>query len=106
VAYRFIRDVAETTDVSFTWPLLKNWRAVGRWNYALDEETTLEGFAGFEYESCCWGFRTVVRRYLSSSRGDHTNGIFFQLELKGLTGIGRGTSEFLQKNIPGYKNEF
>jgi LPS-assembly protein len=105
-AYRFIRDVSESTDVSFTWPVARNWRAVGRWNYALDEATTLEGFAGVEYESCCWGFRTVVRRYLSNSRGEHTNGIFFQLQLKGLAGVGRGTSEFLQKNIPGYKNEF
>jgi len=43
---------------------------------------------------------------LSNSRGEHTNGIFFQLQLKGLAGVGRGTSEFLKKNIPGYKNEF
>ena len=112
-AYRFVRETRfteqnsiEQADISFAWPLLRNWRAVGRWNYALAEATTLESFAGLEYESCCWALRTVVRRYLSSDGGDHTNALFLQLELKGLTGIGRSTVDFLERSIPGYENEF
>jgi LPS-assembly protein len=103
--YRFVRNSVEQTDVSAAWPLSRNWRAVGRWNYALPESRTLEAFAGVEYESCCWGFRTVVRRYLTNTRGDYNNAIFAQLQLKGLTGIG-DAAEFLVKSIPGYRNEF
>ena len=105
LSYRFVRDVAEQTDFSFAWPIARNWRAVGRFNYALDLETDLETFAGIEYESCCWGLRLVGRRYLSNTEGEHTNAIFLQLELKGLTGVG-GASAFLERNIPGYRNEF
>ncbi len=106
VAYRFIRDLTEQTDVSLAWPLARNWRAVGRFNYSLEENTTLEAFAGIEYESCCWGLRLVGRRYLTNTEGDHSNAIFLELELKGLAGLGTGTSGFLEQSIPGYRNEF
>ena len=112
-AYRFVREARfteqssiEQADLSLAWPLWRNWRVVGRWNYALAEATTLESFAGLEYDSCCWALRTLVRRYLSSDGGDHTNAFFLQLELKGLTGIGRDTVDFLERSIPGYENEF
>ncbi|MDX1514791.1 MAG: LPS assembly protein LptD, partial [Gammaproteobacteria bacterium] len=105
LAYRFVRGVAEQTDLSFSWPIAQNWRAVGRFNYALNLDTDLETFAGIEYESCCWGLRLVGRRYLSNTEGEHTNAIFLQLELKGLTGVG-SASQFLERNIPGYRNEF
>ena len=113
LAYRFVRETQfteqgsiEQADLSFAWPVLRNWRAVGRWNYALARGTTLESFAGLEYESCCWALRTVVRRYLSSDDGQHTNALFLQLELKGLTGVGRGAVDFLERSIPGYENAF
>ncbi len=106
LAYRFIRDLTEQTDVSLAWPLARNWRAVGRFNYSLEENTTLEAFAGIEYESCCWGIRLVGRRYLTNTEGDHSNAIFLELELKGLAGVGTGTSGFLEQSIPGYRNEF
>jgi len=106
VAYRMVRQSFEQTDFSAAWPLGRDWRLVGRFNYALDDETILETFAGVEYESCCWAFRTVVRRYLSGPGGEQTNAFFVQLELKGLTGIGRSTVDFLERSIPGYENEF
>ncbi|HSS63525.1 MAG TPA: LPS assembly protein LptD [Gammaproteobacteria bacterium] len=106
LSYRFIRDLTEQTDVSLAWPLATNWRAVARFNYSLEENTTLETFAGIEYESCCWGLRLVGRRYLTNTEGDHSNAIFLELELKGLAGLGTGTSGFLEQSIPGYRNEF
>ncbi|MGI9335644.1 MAG: LPS-assembly protein LptD, partial [Gammaproteobacteria bacterium] len=111
--YRFLREVpqsadgsVEQIDLSFAWPFGRNWRGVGRYNYALSDNTTLEAFAGIEYESCCWSLRLVGRRYLSDRGRDHSTGIFAQLELKGLTGIGRSTTDFLERNIAGYENEF
>jgi LPS-assembly protein len=111
-AYRFLRQApgvvgsVEQMDLSFAWPVARHWRAVGRWNHSLPDNRMLEAFGGLEYESCCWAFRAVGRRYLSSTEGEHTNAIFFQLELKGLTGIGRGTVSFLERSIPGYENPF
>ena len=115
--YRLVRDIdpgktVDQADLSFAWPIGAQWRAVGRWNFSLNEEEnrTLEAFGGLEYESCCWGFRVVARRFLSdgsgSGRDRYSTGIFLQLELKGLTGVGHGAGAFLERRIPGYENEF
>ena len=105
-AYRSLRDTGKWSDLSFAWPLGAHWRAVGRWSYALDTRSTLEAFGGLEYEDCCWAFRAVARRFLSGGAGEYSNGLFFQIEFKGLTGVGSRTAAFLKHNIPGYENEF
>ncbi len=110
VAYRFVRRLTseniDQLDSSLAWPLSHEWRMVGRFNYSFRQDRVLETFGGLEYESCCWAFRGVVRRYLSSSDGSYDNGVFAQLELKGLTGIGRRAVDFLERSIPGYENNF
>lgn len=118
VAYRFVRpefivqpelvsgQEIDQTDVSFHWPVTENWAVVGRWNYALNTGRSLEAFGGVEYESCCWALRAVARRYVTNTAGDTANGFFLQLELKGLAGIGAEAATFLQRNIPGYQNDF
>jgi LPS-assembly protein len=109
LAYRINRqrnkDI-EQSDLSVRWPLVNNWNVVGRWNYAIPEGRSLEAFAGLEYESCCWGARAVARRYLTDIDGDFETGIFLQLELKGLAGVGKKTVDFLKQQIPGYQSEF
>ena len=108
-AYRLVHDV-DQAELSFAWPIGTRWRTVGRWNFAFNEEEnkTLEAFGGLEYESCCWGFRVVARRFLGNSGGrdSYSNGIFLQFELKGLTGVGHKADAFLERSIPGYENEF
>ncbi len=86
------------------WPISGDWRFVGRWAYSLSQDRTVEAFGGLEYESCCWAFRTVIRRYLSGT--ELTDAFFLQIEFKGLTGIGRSTVDFLERSIPGYENDF
>ena len=78
---------------------------IGRWNYAIPEKKSLEIFGGVEYDSCCWGFRVVARRFLTDINGNFDTGIFLQLELKGLSGIGRKTVDFLKQKIPGYESD-
>ena len=118
VGYRLVRkldaaDAIEQADLSFAWPIGANWRTVGRWLYALNAHTnrTLEAFFGVEYQSCCWGFRFVARRFRTGDArddvgDDYSNGVYLQLELKGLTATGNTAEAFLTHSIPGYENEF
>ena len=117
-AYRLVRDMGpeeavEQADLSFAWPIGSHWRAIGRWSFALDEdaERTLEAFGGLAYESCCLAFRAVARRFLSNadasgSEDRYSNGLFLQLELKGLTGSASRPDALFTRGIPGYENEF
>ncbi len=99
-------DDVEQTDLSFRWPLNPAWSLVGRWNYSLAKGKSLETVGGVEYNSCCWGLRLVGRRFLTSSDGSFDNGLFLQVQLKGLGGFGRSTERFLRRSIPGYIGEF
>lgn len=96
----------EQAEMSFMWPVTRQWNVVGRWYYALPEKRTLDVFGGVEYESCCWAFRVVARRFITNAEADYNTGIFFQFELKGLAGIGQNTADYLRENIPGYQSEF
>ncbi len=115
LGYRYRNDNPDTlatiiqTDTSFRWPIYDNWYGVGRWQYSLKFNSTKESFLGLEKESCCWRFRVLWRKYANSITGstnDQTDtGIFFQIELKGLTGFGDKVDDFLEKNLKGYTVE-
>lgn len=118
----FIRsnDIIQT-DMSFRWPVYNNWYAVGRWQYSLLYNTTQDSFLGLEKENCCWRFRVIGRRYINSItnvninttgdlnsintavNGTSQTGVFFQIELKGLTGIGQKLEQFFEQSIYGYR---
>ncbi len=108
LSYRFNDEAVdiEQTDMSMRWPLGQNWSVIGRWNYSIPDNSTLETVAGLEYNSCCWGIRTVARRHLSTIGGEYDNSIFVQFVLKGLAGFGQSTSSFLKQSVPGYLPEF
>ncbi len=106
----------EQTDVSFRLPIAAGWYAIARWQYSLLHQVTVESFAGFERETCCWRFSLIGRHYinavnnvnfLANNRAAFTNaannGIFFQLELKGLTRFGDQVDQFLNRSISGYR---
>ena len=96
----------EQTDVSFRVPLTENLNVIGRWNYSLQGEESLELVGGIELETCCWGFRLFSRRYIRNVEGQFDNAIFMQAEFKGLGGLGNSASSFLKRNIPGYEPLF
>lgn len=96
----------EQTDLSFRVPVTDNLSFVGRWNYSIQRDRTLEAVGGIEYESCCWGLRVVSRRFLRNTEGEFDNAVFLQFEFKGLAGYGGSTASFLRKSIPGYEEYF
>ncbi|MCF7986880.1 MAG: LPS-assembly protein LptD [Methylovulum sp.] len=105
------------SDMSFRWPIVDNWHAVGRWQYSWLYNSTQDMFFGVEKENCCWRFRLIGRSYLNSLNqitdnnqllnnsieGTMQTGVFFQVELKGLTGIGEKLDNFFEKSIYGYR---
>lgn len=105
------------SDISFHWPIYDNWFAVGRWEYSWLYNKTQETFLGLEKENCCWRFRVIGRRFVNNTNsvnnpnnalapfaeGTSQTGIFFQVELKGLTGIGQKLDSFFEESIYGYR---
>ena len=106
IGYRYRRDRLEQTDISGLVPINERWSLIGRWNYSLPEERTLEGLAGFEYRSCCWRLRMLGRHYLRAGTLKGRNSIFFELELNGLGVLGRKTDRLLDNAIVGFSDLF
>jgi len=116
-------------EFSGAWPIARNWSLYLREVYALrnpeppppplnsqppppgTEQPTgtgctrrceLERFLGFEYRSCCWRVRLGARRFVSNHNGSQDTGVWLQLELNGLAGVGSASDTFLTDEIRGY----
>ena len=102
LGYRFQQDILKQYDGSFAWPIAGHWNTVGRWVYSLQDRQTIEQLAGIEYKSCCWRIQVVQRRYLTNRNGGLNTSIALQLELTGLSSVGKPADTFLSKEISGY----
>jgi LPS-assembly protein len=91
------------TNVSFLLPIYDSWSIVGRWQYSLLDDITLESYIGLEKDNCCWRFRILARRFINGTREELDTSVFVQLELKGLASIGDKVEDFLEKNLSGYR---
>jgi LPS-assembly protein len=89
--YRYRTERVNQFDFRILWPIGERWTVLSRVKYSFDDDDLLEFQGGFEYESCCWAFRTVFRRYLKNRDGDYRDGFYVELNLKGLAGIGSGS---------------
>ncbi|MBK8283615.1 MAG: LPS assembly protein LptD [Ahniella sp.] len=103
VGYRYRRDLFEQIDVSTAIPIRDNWLLIARLNQSLAEDELLEGLAGFEYSTCCIAVRILARRYVRNIEGDLNNGVYVELEFKGLGSLGRRAEDFLRRAILGYR---
>ena len=89
-------------DFSAGWPIRRNWTVFVRDVYSIHDSKELERFLGIEYRSCCWRLRLGARRYVSSFNGAQDTGIWLQLELAGLAGVGSASDTSLTEEIRGY----
>jgi LPS-assembly protein len=92
----------DQVDASAAWPIRRSWSVFAREVFDLRNHEELEGFAGFEYRACCWRLRLGARRYVSTFTGSRDSGIWLQLELAGLAGVGSATDTSLSEEIRGY----
>ena len=106
LGYRYQQGIFKQYDGSVAWPIAGHWNAVGRWVYSLQDRQTIEQVAGIEYKSCCYRIQLVQRRYLAARTATGTQGLdtsfALQLELTGLSSVGKPADAFLEKEIHGY----
>ena len=102
LGYRFQEGILKQWDGSFAWPIADHWNTVGRWVYSIQDRQTIEQVAGFEYKSCCYRVQLVQRRYLTNRLGGLDTSIALQLELTGLSSVGKRADSFLERSIRGY----
>lgn len=105
------RDI-EQTEFSTFWPLAdSNFSLIGRWQHDLTNNRELETYAGLEYNSCCWTIAVIARRWIDRDDArlipdddlEYDQGIFFQIQLKGLAGLGDTMESLLSEGIYGYQ---
>lgn len=100
----------EQADASFVLPIAGNWNLIGRSLYDLNYDRELETFAGFEYDSCCYRLRLVGRKWLDNTLHtivpdqdlEYDQGVFFELQFKGLGSTGKAVSDILSDGILNY----
>jgi len=102
LSYRFRANELEQLDGSVLYPVSPSWRLVGRWNYSLRDNSTLEALGGFEWQSCCMAVRLMGRHFVRTIEGGASNEILLELELRGLGAFGRRTGSLLERAILGY----
>lgn len=102
MGYRYHReDNLHQADVAAFWPVARQWRVLGRYQYDLENELSLDAIGGLEYESCCWSIRVLARAQRDNIDEGLNRSIYFTLELKGLASLGRGLEDSVERGILG-----
>ncbi|PKI13116.1 LPS-assembly protein LptD [Colwellia sp. 12G3] len=120
--HRYTRNVSgdslEQASLLTSVAINKNWAFVGRLTQDLKQDRSLETYAGFQYESCCWAVRIAYHRHIISNldpasditegREEFDTGISIKFIIKGLDGkqSAIGTQEMFDKSIFGYKRPY
>ena len=108
-SYRFSRGTQEEVDFSAVIPVNSRLSLVGKVNYSFNnrrnnQEDMLEKMFGFEYESCCYGLKFVIRDYWNGTKSD--NAFYFEFLPKGIATSNNQTAELLREGILGYQDVF
>ncbi len=96
--YSFERDIFKQVDASMQWPIGSRWTVAASISRSQLESRTLEGYAGFQYRSCCWALRLFARRRLDSAL-ELTNEVLLQFELTRLGRIGDAPESPLMQSV-------
>ncbi|MCP5141519.1 MAG: LPS assembly protein LptD [Chromatiales bacterium] len=101
--YSYRRDISRESTLGFGWSLSPRWHVIGRYEYNHITASNVTNLFGVEYETCCWVARlaaeTNYQTYTTASAGtaptlESDTAIKFQIEFKGLAGLGNNIKEF------------
>lgn len=120
--HRYTRNVSgdtlEQASLLTSFAMNNNWAFVGRLTQDLQKGRSLESYAGFQYESCCWAIRIAYHRHINSNleqttflnngREEFDSGFNIKFIMKGLDGdqSAIGTQEMFDDSIFGYKRPY
>lgn len=100
------------TDFSFSWPVISDISAVGRWSQNWNQQHLQNLLYGLQYDTCCWAVRFVGGRALTNldptenNKPQYNSEFYIQVALKGLGNIGSGNPSGLLSSITGYNTQF
>lgn len=99
-------------DFSTLWPVSTQWSVIARVNYDFNYEAELDAFAGLEYDDCCYRIRLMARRWVefdltsnfleNLDEDDYDQGVFVEVQLKGIGSMSRRISKLLDKAMAGF----
>ena len=108
--YRTASNDISQSDLSFAWPMSKNWSALGRWQYDFTNNQNLEFLAGVEYNSCCYRVRLLWRKWIDDNDNidfpEYKDGLVLQFVLRGLSSLSSGSSKEYLEGIRGYAGDY
>ena len=120
--HRYTRNVSgsslEQASLLANFAINEDWAFVGRLTEDIKNKRSLETYAGFQYESCCWALRIAYHRHINSilnddnsfneNRDEFNSGFVLQFIIKGLNGKqgSIGTQEMFDSSIFGYKKPY
>ena len=104
IGKRFSRDELEQTDISTEWPLAGRWTFRARSLYSQFDHRNVDGYAGVEYNACCWALRILGgRRLVVDTQRDNAatqvSSIMLELELTGLSKLGHVPDSPLRESV-------
>ena len=99
----------EQLDANFVTPIGRSFGLLGRFQYDIQANRSIETLAGGQYESCCIKLRLVYRDGLiydvdNPSNESHDRSVFLQIQFKGLMGIGNTVENLLEESLFGYRS--
>ena len=102
-AQRYVTGENTYKNAAAQWPLTRNLSAVVRYNYGFEAKKPIEVLAGAEYKSSCgcWGAGVYAQRYVTGEN-TYKNAVFFSLQLKDLSSVGRNPADRMDVAVPGY----
>ncbi|QBY04872.1 LPS assembly protein LptD [Thalassotalea sp. HSM 43] len=122
ISHRYIRNFSgetiEQVRALTSFPLNQDWTFVGHVTQDLVGRRSLESYAGFQYESCCWAVRFAYHRDINTNlddedfndqnRDEFDSGFMIQFVLKGLGGKQQPLpiDDMLETGIFGYKRPY
>lgn len=121
--HRFTRDVSdnriEQVSLLTNFPINKKWKFVGRVTQDLIQKRSLETYAGFQYQNCCWAIQVAFHRHIISNldsediinenRDEFESGFMIQFVNIGFGGDQRSsndTDDMFNSSIFGYKRPY
>jgi len=113
--HRYTRDVSgitlEQLSLAGNFRINKNWQIISRITQDLQQNRSIESYAGLQYQSCCWSLSFAYHRYIAANfdepsgnnqnRDEFDNGFMvrFSMRTKDIT-------DMFNSSIFGYKRPY